>query len=306
MSGIELTLAHSPDGDDMVMFWPLTGVHTPDGRPIDGPLGRAQIDTGGIVFRTLADDVQRLNRRAIDRADLDISAISAHTYPHVQDRYVITACAGSFGEGYGPKVVVRQDSPIETLEDLLEGATMVVPGLQTTAYLVLCICAGRRLVAEEMLFSEIPRAVADGDYDAGVLIHEAQLSFASLGLRPIADLGEVWGRRTGLPLPLGLNVVRRDLDERFGPGTLARVAGLLRASVAHAMEHREQSRAFLRLHAAGRPEWLDDALVDRYLDMYVSELTRDMGRRGREALACLFEQGSSLGLIPGVRDLDVV
>lgn len=306
MSAIEVTLAHSPDGDDMVMFWPLTGMRDSDGRPVEGPLGRAQIETDGIVFRTLADDVQRLNRRAIEVGDLDISAISAHTYPHVQDRYAITACAGSFGEGYGPKVVVRQDSPIRTLEDLLDGATVVVPGLQTTAYLVLCICADRRLVAEEMLFSEIPRAVAEGDYDAGVLIHEAQLSFASLGLRPIADLGEVWGRRTGLPLPLGLNVVRRDLDDRFGHGSLDRIARLLRESVAHAMEHREQSRAFLRLHADGRPEWLDDALVDRYLDMYVSEMTRDMGSQGREALACLFEQGSALGLIPGVRDLDVV
>ncbi len=306
MSRIELTLAHSPDGDDMVMFWPLTGMRGPDGRAIDGPLGQPRIDTGGIVFRTHADDVQRLNRRAIEVGDLDITAVSAHAYPYVQERYAITACAASFGEGYGPKVVVRHDSPLTTLEDLAHGATLVVPGLHTTAYLTLCICVGRRLVAEEMLFSEIPGSVAAGDFDVGVLIHEAQLSFASMGLRPIADLGEVWQARTRLPLPLGLNVIRRDLDDRFGAGTQARVGALLGASVAYAMDHREESRAFLRMHAKGRSEWLDDALVDRYLDMYVSGMTRDMGDRGRAALACLFEEGAELGLVPEVRDLRVV
>jgi len=305
---IELTLAHSPDADDMVMFWPLTGMRGPDGQPVPTELGTPAIDCGRFIFRPIPDDVQRLNRRAIEHGDLDITAISAHAYARVQDQYAITGAGGSFGEGYGPRVVVSKNTPAVSLSEIVQrpGAEVLVPGLDTTAYLSLCVILGTKVSAREMLFSEIPGAVARGEAHAGVLIHEAQLSFDRLGLRPIADLGVQWHERFASALPLGLNVVRRDLDARYGPGTLGEVSSLLSSSIAHAIEHREQSKALLRLHASNRPEWLDDALVDRYLDMYVSDLTRDMGQIGTTALATLFDAGHRLGLCPRVDSLDPI
>ncbi len=295
-----LTLAHSPDADDMAMWWPITGMRDPQGDPIAGELGSPVLDTARWRFDPIPDDVQRLNRRAIDTADLDITAISAHAYPHVRDRYAITACGGSFGEGYGPKLVVAASSPHASLDHLFEGRspTLAVPGLHTTAYLALCVLLGRRLDTHERLFSEIPGAVASGEFDAGLLIHEAQLSFADLGLRPLADLGSLWKDRFDSILPLGLNVIGRDLDARFGEGSLAEVSRILRDSVACAMQRRADTKTFLRLHAERRPEWLDDALVDRYLDMYVSEMTLDMGAVGIDALTTLLTHGARLDLCP--------
>ncbi len=296
---MSLTLAHSPDADDMAMWWPITGMRGPEGSPLAGERGRPVIDTGRWRFDPLPDDVQRLNRRAIEVGDLDITAISAHAYPHVRDRYAITGCGGSFGEGYGPKLVVPTASPHDSLEQLFGGsARLAVPGLHTTAYLALCVLLGRELPAEERLFSEIPGAVASGEFDAGLLIHEAQLSFADLGLRQLGDLGSLWKQRFDSILPLGLNVIRRDLDERFGEGSLGDVSAILQRSVVCAMERRDDTKAFLRLHAERRPEWLDDALVDRYLDMYVSEMTRDMGEVGVGALTTLLGEGTRLGLCP--------
>lgn len=312
---VELSLAHSPDSDDMVMWWPLTGIQGPSGVAVDGPEGRPAIDTGQFTFRTVADDVQRLNRRAIDIGDFDITAVSAHTYPHIRSRYAITSCGASMGEGYGPKLVVRNASYATTLPDLLRdlpendgavaGGAIAIPGRQTTAYLTLRLLAGRPFPIREMLFSEIPGAVSRGEVVAGLLIHEAQLSFASLGLRPLVDVGEAWFGRTGLPLPLGLNVIRRDLDSRFGQGTVARVAQLLSASVRFAVAHPVASRRMLLLHSGDRPEWRDDELVRRYLAMYVSPLTMDMGERGRTALATLLGEGFRAGLCPDPGEIDL-
>ena len=306
---ITLTLAHSPDSDDLVMWWPLTGMHGPDGTPLPGSDGEPRVASDRFRFRTIAEDVQVLNRRAIESGDLDITAISAHAYPHIQSRYRITACGASMGEGYGPKVVCRADARFATLaEALASDAGVAVPGVHTTAALVFTMLARDLGVAprfSEMLFSEIPGAVAQGRFALGLLIHEAQLTFEEMGLRVLVDLGQAWGERTGLPLPLGLNVVRRDLDDRFGPGSLDEVARLLDASVRHAAGHREESKRFLRLHAEGRSEWLDDAIVDRYLDMYVSAMSVDMGERGRLALARLFGDASELGLIRPVPTIDL-
>lgn len=303
---MELTLGHSPDADDVAMFWPLIGLRGPDGSALAGASGGAEVTSERFRFRLLGDDVQRLNRRAIEVGDLDITAISAHAYPMAQRRYAITRAGGSFGEGYGPKVVVGRGSEIERIADLAHGATIVVPGVHTTAYLALCVLLGRRVAAEEMLFSEIPGAVARGDFDAGLLIHEAQLSFEGGGLRQVADLGVLWRERTGGALPLGLNVVRRDLDERFGVGSIAEVSRVIGASVGHAMEHRAATGAYLRAHAGDRREWLDGALVDRYLDMYVSAMTRDMGDAGIAALRRLYDEGERLGLCPRVAEIDAV
>ncbi len=304
---VSLVLAHSPDADDMAMWWPITGMRGPDGQPIDDARGSPALDTGRWLFEPLPEDVQRLNRRSMDAGDLDITAISAHTYAHVRDRYAITACGGSFGEGYGPKVVVAAGSKHQFLGELFQSTNvrLLVPGLHTTAYLSLCVLLERKVDAQERLFSEIPAAVAAGEFDAGLLIHEAQLSFRELGLRPLGDLGALWQQRFGSVLPLGLNVIRRDLDTRFGAGSVQEVSAILQRSVACAMERREDTKAFLRMHAERRPEWLDSVLVDQYLDMYVSAMTLDMGEVGAAALASLLGEGYRMGLCPDPGEIDI-
>lgn len=289
-----LTLAHSPDADDLVMWWPLTGQRHPDA----GRFSEPQLDTRGLAFDLIARDVEELNKLAMtgDSA-YDITAISAAAYPAIADRYAITRAGSSFGEHYGPKLVVRKDAAIDTMEDL-DGDLIAIPGRNTTAYLTLRLARpGVRVV--EMLFSEIPGAVARGDVDAGLLIHEAQLTLAEHGLRAVADMGQWWGTQTGMPLPLGLNVVRRDLPD------LDALCDLLAESVAIAARERAASKAFLKRNNAGKPEWDDDALLDRYLDMYVSPMTVDMGERGRAALAELYRRAHEAGLIGAVPVLDV-
>lgn len=302
-----LTLGHSPDADDMVMWWPLVGMRTPDGRPVDGPEGEPAIVSDRFRFETIPDDVQRLNRRAIERGDLDITAISAHAYPYLKDRYRITRSGASMGEGYGPKLVVRSDAKAATPEELFDGVTPVVavPGVHTTAYLTLRLLLGRDFEVREMLFSEIPGAVARGEVDAGLLIHEAQIAFEQLGFRRLMDLGEAWSNRRNMPLPLGLNVLKRDLDDRYGEGGVDEVAGLLGRSVRHAREQAATSKKFLLLHADARPEWRDEDLVDRYLAMYVSGLTLDMGDQGRRALEALLGDGYRAGLCPDPGPIDL-
>lgn len=310
-----LRLAHSPDSDDLVMWWPLTGMHGPDGRPVDGELGTPRVDTAGFAFETVGVDVEALNRITAEEVGTgegdvyDITAISAAAYPAIRDRWAITRCGGSFGEGYGPRVVAPEDSAIRTPNDL-RGRTIAVPGTRTSAFLALSMLLGRDgtrgFEHEAMLFSDVPGAVVEGRADAGLLIHEAQLTFAEMGLRKIIDLGEWWTGRTGLPLPLGLNVVRRDLDERFGAGTVATVSRVLSASVRHAVEHAAESRRYLLLHSGGRPEWRDGALVDRYLSMYVSRMSVDMGAAGEEALRRFLGEGADRGFVVEASSIDVV
>ncbi len=318
---VTLRLAHSPDSDDMVMWWPLAGL-SEHGRPVPGDRG-PRVDTGRFRFTLEPRDVEALNRavRDGDDADLDVTAISCAAYAHAAGRWLITDCGGSFGEGYGPKVVVREDSPIRTVDDL-RGTTLAVPGTRTTAFLTLSLLLGSTrdhpaFDHREMLFSDVPSAVLDGPAgrggaDAGLLIHEAQLTFASMGLREVADLGRLWAERTAgepdgpLPLPLGLNVVRRDLDGRFGPGAAAEVSRILSASVRYAVGHPEESREFLRLNRGDRTEWDDPALLDRYLSMYVSDLTVSMGGRGRRAIDRLLRTAAEAGLCPDPGPAQVV
>ena len=305
-----LRLAHSPDSDDLVMWWPLTGMRGPDGKPVDGELGTPRVDTRGFTFHTLGVDVEALNRASAEGDDaFDITAISAATYPAVHDRWAVTRCGGSFGEGYGPRVVVRNDSPIREPEDL-KGKRIAVPGTRTSAFLTLSLLLGegdtRGFTDEAMLFSEVPAAVVEGRADAGLLIHEAQLTFEQMGLRKIVDLGAWWTAHAGLPLPLGLNVIRRDLDERFGPGTLREVSAVLSASVRHAVEHADESRRYLLMHSEHRPEWRDETLVREYLSMYVSRLSVDMGDRGVEALRRFLDEGAERGFIEPAPAIDAV
>ena len=307
-STITLNLAHSPDSDDLVMWWPLVGVRYPDGTPYEGQLGNPQVDTGRFKFNLLARDVEELNKLVIggESSDscYDITAISCATYPAIADRYAMTKSGGSFGENYGPRLVVAQDSPYQTIHDLKDSDAIIgIPGTNTSAYMGLRMAIGS-FTHKELLFSDIPRAVADGQVQAGLLIHEAQLTYPELGLREIGDMGKWWNGETGKPLPLGLNVFRRDLDTRFGDGTCQELADILNASVQCCVEMGDASRLYLQLNKGDRTEWDDPKLVDRYLAMYVSGLTLDMGEVGLDAIQTFLGRGADEGLCKRVENID--
>lgn len=306
---IELNLAHSPDSDDLVMWWPLVGVRHPDGTPVEGDLGHPQVETGPFRFNLVARDVEELNKLVVGNDDAkayDITAISCAAYPKIADRYAITKAGGSFGENYGPRLVAREDSALKSIEDLQShGGTVAIPGVNTSAFMTLRMAAGE-IETREMLFFEIPGAVARGEAHAGLLIHEAQLTFGEMQLREIGDMGKWWDAQTGKPLPLGLNVIRTDLDERFGEGTCEELARVLNESVQCCVRMGEASRRYLQLNKGDRTEWDDPELVDRYLSMYVSGLTLDMGERGREAIELFLGRAADEGLCPRVEKLHVL
>jgi len=293
---IALTLAHSPDADDMAMWWPLTGLLSPSGEQLRPPA----IDTGRFAFTPKSEDVEQLNKTARSQP-LDITAISAAAWPGLSDIYAITDCGASFGEGYGPKLVAKQDATLHCDGCVRsQKPDIAIPGANTTAALVLKLVLGQSRDAVklvEMPFQDVAPAVLEGRVGAGVLIHEAQLTFADLGLKQVLDLGQWWHRKTSQPLPLGLNVIRTGLDSEHGPGTVAEISRLLSASVAHARRHQDETREYLQLHSATRPEWNDAELLDRYLGMYVSNMTASMGEAGREALARLYAEAALAGLI---------
>lgn len=282
-----LTLAHSPDPDDAFMWWPLTGA----------------IDTGRFRFELVPQDIQSLNERAIATGDLDITAISIHTYPHVKDRYALTSCGSSMGDGYGPRVVAREPRP-DGAQWLADPNTRVAtPGFQTTAHLVYrMMLRGAEPNAIALPFDRILDAVVNGDVDAGIVIHEGQLTYADAGLSLIVDLGAWWRGETGLPLPLGGNAIRRDLDKRFGAGTMEDVTAILARSLEHALAEREESVAFAMQHARG----LDSATADEFISMYVNRLTIDAGERGVDAIQALLSQAQEMGLCPDPGDVRLI
>lgn len=314
---IDITIAHSPDPDDVFMWWPLTGMVDP--RDPTSVLSPPEIDTRPFRFASLPADIAVLNRRAVDRGDLDVTALSMFTYAHVAERYVLTACGSSMGEGYGPKLVVNRgvhagaasriaDDPAAMLREVLasrSSARVAVPGLRTTAFACLCMLMGWRSSEEwasrvvEMPFDQILPAVADGrpapdggDVAAGLLIHQSQLTYAHAGVLEAVDFGRWWLDGTGLPLPLGGNAIRRDLDARHGAGTSRRLVELLDRSVRYALEHRQRSVRYAHRYA---PE-LTAEQIERYIDMYVTPLTVDMGESGERAVFRLLTEASSRGL----------
>lgn len=304
---VTLTLAHSPDADDAFMWWPLTGKIHPrdrDKRGVAEPVTAPILDTGRFRFLAVPADIEALNRRAVDAGDLDITALSMHTYPYVKDRYILTACGASVGDGYGPKLVCRQElidcrGAAGILDGLRAGElSLAIPGKRTTAFLTLSLMLDHRessVSVIEMPFDRVIPAVADGVAHAGLLIHDAQLTFRNAGLAQVVDLGEWWKTDTsGLPLPLGANAVRRDLDARYGPGTSRDVATLLEASVHTSLEKRAESLDYVAAFAPGTtPEQ-----VDRYINMYVTPLTVNAGERGLAAIRLLFSRGARAGLCP--------
>jgi 1,4-dihydroxy-6-naphthoate synthase len=334
-----LILAHSPDPDDAFMWWPITGKITPPHdvdrkswaalalaptpagtAPHDSPpfvlpgLAQAEgpeptLDTGSFRFRALPADIEILNRRAIAVGDIDVTALSVRAYAEVASRYAITSCGASFGDGYGPKVVVRNGSDLRCDGCLRSNDPLIaVPGAKTTAFLTLGLLIGKPFRFVEMQFDRVIDAVARGDADAGLVIHEGQLTFEAAGLRQIADVGAWWKETTDLPLPLGVNAVRRDLDGRFHPGALAEVAATLRKSVRHAMDHRSEgidhALRFAMANSGG--EAITRERVEKFVSMYVNARTLDMGDAGRAAIQKLLAEGARAGLCPDVGQIHLV
>src|SRR5438876_981069 len=263
-----ITVGHSPDPDDAFMFYALA---------------HDKLDTGNLQFRHELQDIETLNRRAL-RGELEVTAISIHAYAFLLDKYALLPSGCSMGDRYGPMVVARRPLKIEELRSL----KIAVPGTLTTAFLALRLLVGE-FAYEVVPFDQILDAVAAGRFDAGLIIHEGQLTFQNQGLQLIVDLGVWWQERTGLPLPLGGNAVRRDL----GPQTIRQISRLLKESIRYALVHRDDALAYALQYARD----MDKSLADRFVGMYVNEWTLDYGPRGREAVCRLLDEGHRAGII---------
>ena len=272
---LEIRVGHSPDADDAFMFYALA---------------RDKIDTGRYVFRHELVDIETLNRRAF-RGELELTALSVHAYAHLSDRYVLSTCGASMGDGYGPMLVARRKQPLEAFRQ----AAIAVPGTLTTAYLALRLCLGREFHAVVVPFDRILDAVVAGQHegqsiDAGLIIHEGQLTYTDQKLELIVDTGKWWADETGLPLPLGANGIRKDL----GPETISEVQRLFRASIQYGLAHRQEALDY----ALGFGRGLDRSKADQFVGMYVNDWTLDFGPRGRQAVAELLARGHAAGVIP--------
>jgi 1,4-dihydroxy-6-naphthoate synthase len=276
---MRVRLAHSPDPDDAFMFYGLAC---------------GAVDPGPYRFEHVLEDIQTLNERA-QRGEYEVTALSIHAYPYVHDKYALTSCGSSMGDNYGPMVVVRNPLTIEQLR----GRMIAIPGLMTTAYLTLQLLLGKdAFVPKVVMFDQIPDEVAAGRVDAGLLIHEGQLTYPKFGLHLVVDLGVWWQQHTGLPLPLGGNAIRRDL----GPEHCRAIARLIRASIEYGLSHRAEAVKYALQFGRG----LDGQLADRFVGMYVNEWTLDYGDRGRDAVRRLLADGAAAGLVPAVGELDFV
>jgi len=275
---IGISIAHSPDSDDAFMFYGLA---------------TNKVRVPGYRFTHTLSDIETLNRRAQDEAFYDLTAISFHAYPYVQQNYTLMGCGGSVGEGYGPMIVSR--TRLETAD--LGRIRVAVPGTLTTAYLVLKIF-NPQIETVVVPFDQIIPKVLAGTYEAGLIIHEGQLTYTSSGLYKVIDLGVWWRETTGLVLPLGGNAIRRSL----GPESHRILSKALRDSIRHALEHREQALEYAMQFARD----LDSNLASRFVSMYVNERTLDYGRDGREAIRKLLEMGYQRGIIPIAPQVDFV
>jgi 5,8-dihydroxy-2-naphthoate synthase len=265
-------VAHSPDSDDAFMFYALA---------------EGLIDTGDLRYVHQLSDIESLNRRALE-AELEVTAVSIHAYAYLADRYALLNSGSSMGDRYGPRLVGRTPAPADP-QAAARGRRIAVPGKLTTAFLALSLYQPE-FEAVVVPFDRIEQAVHDGSVDLGLLIHEGQLTYQDDGLYLWADMGEWWFGETGLPLPLGGNVVRRDL----GPAVVDQVARDLKASIVYALEHRAPALAHARQYNRG----IGDEKTDRFVGMYVNDWTVDYGERGREAVRELLRRGHVAGVIP--------
>ncbi len=264
-----ITVAHSPDSDDAFMFYGLA---------------TNKIETGDLRFEHVLEDIQTLNEKAT-RGVYDVTAISFHAYAYVNDKYALLPHGASIGEGYGPIVVAREPRSVEDIPKL----KVAVPGTMTSAFLAL------RILSPEFEYVVVPfdriiDAVQEGKADAGLLIHEGQLFYQKMGLRKVVDLGEWWKDWTGLPLPMGGNVVRRDL----GAETIKRVSQYLHESIQYSLDNRRDALAYAMQFARD----MDTELADRFVGMWVNQLTLDYTERGRVAVQRLLDEGAARGVIP--------
>ncbi len=276
---LRVRVGHSPDPDDAFMFYGIAC---------------GEVDTGLYAIEQVLEDIETLNRRAL-RGELEVSAVSIHAYAHLARDYALMPCGASMGDGYGPIVVAREPVGLDALAD----RTIAVPGTMTSAFLALSLRLGRPFEHRVVPFDRILDVVAAGGADAGLVIHEGQLTYGDADLHRVADLGAWWAERTGgLPLPLGGNVVRRDL----GRATMRDLTRILRRSIDFGLEHREEALRYALDFGRG----LDGALADRFVGMYVNELTRDYGERGRRAIERLLHDGARAGLVPEVPAIEFV
>jgi 1,4-dihydroxy-6-naphthoate synthase len=278
-----IRVGHSPDPDDAFMFYALAN---------------NRLDTGEYEFAHELVDIETLNRRAF-QAELELTAVSIHAYAYLHDKYVLCTCGASMGDGYGPMVVARDAINAAHLRD----CRIAVPGKLTSAYLALRLCIGSDFESVEVPFDQIIPAVVTGEFrgqkiDAGLIIHEGQLTYGEHRLRLIADLGRWWKDRTGLPLPLGANALRKNL----GPETIREVQRLLKASIEYGLAHREEALRYALRY--GRD--LNDQQADQFVGMYVNDWTLDFGPRGRQAVSLFLEEGYKAGVLPELVDPEFV
>lgn len=279
----EIQIAHSPDSDDAFMFYGLA---------------TSKIKVPGYKFVHNLTDIETLNQRAHKDAFYDVTAISFHAYPYLQDQYALMSAGSSMGEGYGPMLVATRKIGTATLKPSdLSKLRIAIPGTMTTAYLTLKLFAPE-VQTHVVEFDKITAAVASGEYDVGLLIHEGQLTYGSDGLQKILDLGQWWRGETGLPLPLGGNAIKRSL----GPEVMLTTANAIRDSIQHGLENREQALEYAMQFARD----LDPDLANRYVGMYVNERTIDMGDDGREAVRRILAMGFERGIIPIEAKVDFV
>lgn len=264
-----ITVGHSPDPDDAFMFYALA---------------HDKIDTGDLQFRHELQDIETLNRRAL-RGELEVTAISIHAYAALLDKYALLPSGCSMGDRYGPMVVASRPLTVEQLRTI----KVAIPGTMTTAFLALRLLLPEGFGFEVVPFDEIIPAVASGRFEAGLIIHEGQLTFQNQGLHLVVDLGVWWQERTGLPLPLGGNVVRRDL----GDDTIRQISRLLKESIRYGLDHRQDALSYALQYARD----MDRGLADQFVGMYVNEWTLDYGPRGRAAVARLLEEAYRAGVI---------
>ncbi|WP_020468465.1 menaquinone biosynthesis family protein [Zavarzinella formosa] len=273
-----IRVGHSPDPDDAFMFHALAN---------------DKIDTGDLHFVHELQDIETLNRRAM-KGELEVSAISIHAYSYVMDKYALLPSGCSMGDKYGPMVVSRKPLSIGDLSKV----KIAIPGTMTTAFLTLRLLLPGGFEYEVMPFDEIINAVASGKVEAGLIIHEGQLTFQNQGLKLVVDLGVWWQEKTGLPLPLGGNVVRRDLGDEL----MSRVSKLIKASIQYSLDHRADALQ----HALKYARDMDITLADKFVGMYVNEWTLDYGPRGREAVRRLLTEAYQAGVIANPVDVAFV
>ena len=278
---MKIRIAHSPDSDDAFMFYGLA---------------KGQLDTGGLEVSHVLKDIESLNRDALEGA-YEVTACSFHAYPYIADKYALMPCGGSIGDGYGPILVTPSASPIVGGPGAVDLGRVAVPGIMTSAYLALRLYAPEAetyVVPFDAVFDE----VLSGRADCGLVIHEGQLTYGGAGLRKIVDLGEWWLQDTGLPLPMGGNAVRRDL----GPEMMKQLTRLVRDTVKFSLAHREAALEYALTFARG----MQTGIADRFVGMWVNDLTIEAGERGREAVRVFLRRGREAGIITRDFTLDFV